>query len=91
MYLETATGLAQRMSDASLNNVEKAIRTGYQIALCREPDKETVEILLELFDTATVELANGPSGSGGYQDPDLDPMAIVASAIMNLDEFVTKE
>jgi len=61
------------------------------MALCKEPDAETVEILMDLYHNANTELKAELVSSGEYQSDQMDAMAVVANAIMNLDEFVTKE
>ena len=90
VYLETSIAFANRMREAASDNTEKAIRAGYKMALCKEPDAETVEILRELYHNANTEM-KAELVSSGDQSNQMDAMAVVANAIMNLDEFVTKE
>jgi hypothetical protein len=73
------------------NDTKQAIRAGYKIALSNEPDNETVEILKTLFQNANSEMKAELVSSGEYQSNQMDAMSVVANAIMNLDEFVTKE
>lgn len=91
VYLEASSALARRMIKSAHENPEQAIQDGYRIALCNEPDKETIEILSDLYHNANTELKGELVSTGKYQEEKLDAMMVVANAIMNLDEFVTKE
>jgi hypothetical protein len=91
VYLETSIALARRMVEVAPNDIKQAIRAGYKIALSNEPDNETVEILKTLFQNANSEMKAELVSSGEYQSNQMDAMSVVANAIMNLDEFVTKE
>ena len=91
VYLETSKALAERMAAEAPNSVEDAIQAGYKMALCRPPDRETVDILLDLYNNADSEFKGELMSSADYQEIKMDAMTVVASAIMNLDEFVTKE
>ncbi len=91
VYLETSIAFAERMGEAAPDDPDQAIRAGYKMALCKEPDAETVEILMDLYHNANTELKAELVSSGEYQSDQMDAMAVVANAIMNLDEFVTKE
>jgi hypothetical protein len=91
VYLETSIALARRMIKVAPNDTKQAIRAGYKIALSNEPDNETVEILKTLFQNANSEMKAELVSSGEYQSNQMDAMSVVANAIMNLDEFVTKE
>jgi hypothetical protein len=91
VYLEASNALAHRMIKSNHDNPEQAIAEGYRIALCNEPDKETIGILSDLYYDANTELKGELVSTGKYQEDKLDAMTVVANAIMNLDEFVTKE
>lgn len=91
VYLETSIALAKRMIKAAPNDAKQAIQVGYKIALSNEPDNETVEILMDLYHIANTELKGELVSSGEYQSNQMDAMSVVANAIMNLDQFVTKE
>jgi hypothetical protein len=79
------------MIKSNHDNPEQAIQEGYRIALCNEPDRETIGILSDLYHNANTELSGELVSTGKYQEDKLDAMTVVANAIMNLDEFVTKE
>ena len=91
VYQETAIAFAEHMVETAPESTERAIRTGYKIALCKEPDAEIVDILMELYQNANTEMKGELVSSGDYQEIQMGAMAVVANAIMNLDEFVTKE
>lgn len=76
VYVEAAGALARRMvaSDPSL---DKQIETGFALAVGHAPTSEEVAVLKKLHDKV----------SGGKND---EAMILVASAILNLDEFITK-
>jgi len=87
VYIEAAQGLAGRMSRFAPHDTDQAIRIGYEIALCRQPDDETVRILTDLYESAKEEIV----AVSNQTEMKINPLVVVASAIMNLDEFVTKE
>lgn len=92
VYLETSKAFAAQMIEVAPDDLNQAIRVGYKMALCKEPDTETVQILKGLYQNANTELKGELVSSREYQDHhQIDAMAIVANAIMNLDEFITKE
>jgi hypothetical protein len=91
VYLETSMVFAERMVEAAPESVESAISAGYKIALCKEPDAETLKILMDLYHNANTELKGELIASTAGEEVRMDAMGIVANAIMNLDEFVTKE
>jgi hypothetical protein len=61
------------------------------MALCREPDSETLDILVSLYQQANSEFKGELMSNNAYEEIEIDAMTVVANAIMNLDEFVTKE
>lgn len=91
VYLEASSSLASRMVKSNVDNLDLAIQTGYKIALGKKPDEETTRILRDLYYNANTELKGELVSSGVNQEYRLDAMTVVANAIMNLDEFVTKE
>lgn len=91
VYLENSRAFANRMVAEAPQSAEAAIKAGYKMALCRQPDAEIVEILMGLYQNADTEFKGELMSSSEYQDIEMDAMTIVANAIMNLDEFVTKE
>ena len=91
VYLETSVAFAERMAEGTPNDIEEAIRKGVKMALCKDPDQETLNILMDLYYNANTEIKGELVSAGTTDKIELNAMAVVANAIMNLDEFVTKE
>jgi hypothetical protein len=72
-------------------NIESAIRSGVKLALSKDPDQETLNILMDLYHSANTEIKGELVSVESTSEVELNAMAVVANAIMNLDEFVTKE
>lgn len=93
VYLEAAYQFAKSMN---MENVEKGISTGFENATSSEIDADKLAVLKNLYDQAMVEF----SGSGNIDQnfiglkekpsAKLAALTVVANAIMNLDEFLTK-
>jgi len=92
-YVEAAQALARRMHASSA--VEAQLRTGYRLALARDPDAETLQALRDLYDEAAQYYASDPVAATAMSSRDEAPehaaLTVVANAILNLDAFVTKE
>jgi hypothetical protein len=95
VFVEASAGLAGRMATAAKEPAGQ-VRHGFRLALLREPDARETEQFLALYDKATRYYREHPGKArrmvGDTEGaPQLAPLAVVANAIMNLDEFVTKE
>ncbi len=98
VYVEAARGLAQRVlsgEDSLVADTAPAaqIKTAYAFALSQDISPEKLEALLALHEEATGYYAENPEEVPklvGEENPGLAALTVVASAIMNLDEFVTK-
>ena len=90
VYLEAAIGLARWMSKNS-SSLEEAVKLGYKKALLAEPDEATVRVLTDLHANTTTSATKLVSNrSSAVPNLSIEPMVIVANAIMNLDAFLTK-
>lgn len=101
VYVEAAMSLARRMADYSTRPAEQ-LHYGYRLALIRNPDAVTIDVLSNLYREALEHYGN-ESGSmvllEAFLDqenvpsdtPDLAALTVVANAIMNLDEFANRE
>tara|TARA_R110002051_G_scaffold2189_1_gene11250 strand:+ start:4128 stop:6860 length:2733 start_codon:yes stop_codon:yes gene_type:complete len=92
VYLEAAYSFAKLMD---MDDVEKGISSGFKKATFSEIDPEELAILKSLYDQAMVEFSAGAYEEnflGLKEKPSskLAALTIVANAIMNLDEFLTK-
>lgn len=99
VYLEASRYLAYRMMKecADKKNPDKVINTGYQIVMMKPISQPKMEALKHLYDTAYGQYKNDPdktrdiAGLGGmHENPETAAWVIVASALLNLDEVVTK-
>ena len=96
VYTEISFALASRMSAFSQTDIKEAIGYGCELALCREPDNHTLQLLFDLYRSAEEEIYKD---TGDIHTVSIDktdqvkitPMTIVANALINLDEFLTKE
>jgi hypothetical protein len=91
VYLEASVAFAERMVENEPGNIESAIRSGVKLALSKDPDQETLNILMDLYHSANTEIKGELVSVESTSEVELNAMAVVANAIMNLDEFVTKE
>lgn len=78
VYVEAANALARQMEEAASTPRERIAR-GYELALLRPLDEKRMDALWELYR----EAAKGR--------PEPAALAVVAGAILNLDEFLTRE
>jgi hypothetical protein len=94
VYLEAAYHLAREMQKAGPG--EKAIEHGYQRAVFRKLESDKKQALLQLYETSLASFQKDPGalndfmGLGEQPDAELAALAVVANAIINLDEFITK-
>jgi len=101
-FFEAARGLAQRMIRDGGSNLEDRIAYGFRLAVARPPDGEELRILADQYhwhlndfhrDKVAAEQATRFGESP--PDPAIDPaelaaMTLVANALINLDESLTK-
>ncbi len=87
--VESATALALRIIQQGGPSDSDRIRFAFQRCLGREPDRVEMDALRELLDR---ERRNGDAGAEG-EPPTEEPLAwtSVARALLNLDEFITRE
>lgn len=87
VYVEAAGHLAKRMI-ASAPDVKDQISNGFEFAMGHAPSDAELGVLVKLYDEV-----DGGSIKKVNQAPAIEneAMTLVASAILNLDEFVTKD
>jgi len=94
VYLEAAYHLAKFMGQS--NNVETSIQQGYKKAVLADITDEKLSILTELYNNSISDFKEKPKNIREFIPYETDPNAnlaaltVVANAIMNLDEFLTK-
>ncbi len=95
VFVEASGAMARRMA-AAATDPARQVRHGFRLALLRDPDPREAAQFLALHDKATRYYREQPRKAsfmaGPAEDaPQLAPLAVVANALLNLDEFVTKE
>lgn len=102
VYVECAINLAKKM-EASGNQIDTKIEDGYRLALSKEISPDKKAILLKLYQTALANYRKSPNDANKllnvcpddrikpHDSPQLAALTMVASTILNLDEFITKE
>ena len=101
VYVEAAKALGRRVAFAELQGVEAKAAYGFRLALSRPPEQAELARLVALYEDeldrfrtdkeATVAMATdiiGPLWRGDFGE--VAAWSTVASALLNLDEFVTK-
>ncbi len=96
VYVDAATAFTKKMM-ASAKTPEEQIRFGYETALLHPVSDAKLKILVDLYEqslneykTNFIKVKNDNKEKKQIQ-PELQAMTIIATAIMNLDEFITKE
>ncbi|WP_420400790.1 PSD1 and planctomycete cytochrome C domain-containing protein [Flagellimonas sp.] len=94
VYLEASYHLAKAMQ--TFDEVGEQLSLGYEKATLSKISTEKLEALMELYNTSMLEFENDREGLLQFLHFDESPTAelaaltVVANAIMNLDEFLTK-
>jgi hypothetical protein len=91
VYVEAAQHFALRMKEQT-GDVKSQISTGYELALGTAPSPEKLDVLLKLYESTSgkAEIKTVKANVDDQKQIDKS-MVLVASAILNLDEFITKE
>lgn len=102
VYVECARYFAKRMDEQSGTTLDK-IKKGYRLAMAKEISNDKLLILNNLYQKSLQSFKAKPKDAmtflGYCEDntilpkniPDLAAKTMVATAILNLDEFITKE
>jgi hypothetical protein len=96
VYTEVAIGLAKRMVNEGEASPASKINAGYKIALAHYPDKEKLQTLLGFYNKAAAFYRKDNNKAvllTGSKDNAIEiaALTLVASAIINQDEFINKE
>jgi mono/diheme cytochrome c family protein len=99
VYLEASRHLAYRMMDMAKNknDVAAVIGSGYGITTLKTASPEKLKILENLYDTAYRRYKSDPETgcemigvNDRHNNPETAAMVVVAGALLNLDEVITK-
>jgi len=93
VYIEAAQALAKRVLEENKGQVEEQIKASYRLAMVREIDAAKLKDLLQLYEQGLDNFQNDSEAAEnltGRKDIKLATLTVVANAIMNLDEFITK-
>ena len=94
VFFEAAQGLGERIVSMEAETDDERIRGAFQLCFSREPSEVEVEMLANLLGAerehyaANAEEAKALAGEGNEEAA---PYITLARAMMNLDEFVTRE
>ena len=97
VYLEAARHFACAIREQAGQNVRAQISKGYEMALQKNITPPRLLALMKLYYTALEKFRNDPSKAGEmtgansrHGDPETAALVVVANAILNLDELITK-
>lgn len=101
-YVEAARFFAERMMKEGGASVEEKIAKGFELSLAREPKPEEVGVLSRVYADMHQKFSSNPESCGsllkvgekppteGVAPVELAAWTTVASALLNLDETITK-
>lgn len=90
-YVESAAGLAARMSAEGGDTASNRIAWAYREATGKSPTANTRDDLIDLYQTARAAFTSDPAAAKQVATtPEQAALVVVASAILNLDEVLTK-
>ena len=96
-YIDMARRFAHRMQSEAGSDVQGQIRRGFELATNHTVDDKSFQALMRLYNVSLSQFKNNPEKAcefmGGVNtsvNPDTAALTVVANAILNLDEVVTK-
>jgi hypothetical protein len=93
VYLDAAKNLGKKAWDSHEGNPGGAISSSYQQLVLSPISEGKKKAMLDLYHSAKTEFTNDPKALEEFfpgAKPEVAAMAVVANALMNLDEFLTK-
>ncbi len=96
-YLNMARQLAKRMHKAAPEKIEQQVCKGYEIMLYKPITPHLQKVFTDLYSSSLIEFKGDPEKTcemAGIQDeynnPEFAALVVVANAMLNLDEIITK-
>jgi hypothetical protein len=96
-YLNMARHYAYRMQKEGGQDIEKEISRGYEIAMYKPITKNKLQVLKKLYDEAYVKMKKDKDKTcemigemNAHDDAETAALVVVANAMLNLDEVITK-
>ncbi len=98
VYVEAAYALASQLQTTPYPSVKVQLTDAYRRVMLREPEADKLRSIQSLYNDALAhyQAATSPDGIGrpvAYQLPneaELKALTLVANALLNMDEFITK-
>ncbi|MES2648452.1 MAG: DUF1553 domain-containing protein [Bacteroidota bacterium] len=97
VYIDIARHFAKRMQQQQPADIGKQISAGFQLATNRQIDQKSLAALTRLYHSAKetfgkddLKTSSMLADSSGSKNKDLAALTVVANAMLNLDEVVTK-
>src|SRR5262249_34918964 len=100
VFVECAQALGRRLAlDRPQDGPRERARHGFRLCVGREPTERELAVLVKLFDDLLAQAKANPaaaaklagSAGAGMSVPEAAAYAALARALLNLDEFVTRE
>jgi len=95
--IDASRNFAYRIQREAGNNVTQQIRTGFRLATYHNIDKKSLQALMNLYSVAYNQFKNDTDktcemvgGIGDHTNAETAALIVVANAMFNLDEVVTK-
>lgn len=96
-FIEMARHYAARMEKEGGADVQQQISKGYELALFKPITKEKLQPLLDLYQQALRQFKDDAEktcemmgAETGYNTPERAALIVVANAMLNLDEYITR-
>ena len=96
-YIDMARHFAQRIQKGAISDVRQQIKKGFELATYHSIDDNSFQALMKLYNLSLIQFKNDPDKAcelmGGINttvNPENAALTVVANAILNLDEVVTK-
>ncbi len=96
-YIDIARNFAYRMQKVAGSVIQQQIKAGFKLATLHDIDAQSLQALMKLYNTAYIQFKNNAEktcemvgGLNTHNNPETASLIVVANAMLNLDEVVTK-